>query len=340
MKTILVGCVLSLAACALGGKALAQTYAQFQGHKLPMIQRSVIPNVEGRLGHLAMDPKSGRLYVAAQRAGSLEVLDASGMKIAQSIKDLPDPSGVVFMDDTRRLAVACGDGAVRVYKADDSGQLTLERSIQLRGEADNLAYDAKAKRLWAGHGKFVSWLDLDKDAPLGSTPMPDFPEGMVIEPGGSRLFVNIAKRGEIVVLDRETGKIAETWTLKDAKGNHPMAIDGAAKRLFVATNEPARFIALDTNGGKEVARLEIPGDADDLWYDAPGKRVYASAGGSGGKVAMILQETPDKYSLEHREDTMAGASTSLLLGDRRRLIVTAPKMADQPTFVYIFLIPP
>lgn len=333
----MLSCVVLLAAAS---GLNAQTYAQFAGHKLPMIQRSVIPGAQGRLGHLAYDDTSGRLYVAAQRSNSLEVLDSGGMKIAQSIKDLPDASGVVLVKESRRLAVACGDGTVHVFKVDQSGQLSPERTIQLRGEADNLIYDAKNKRVWVGHGKNVSALDLDKDQPAMTTQVPDFPEGMAIEPDGNRLFVNIAKRGEIAVVNRETGKVVETWALKDAKSNYAMSLDATNKRLMVTTSEPARFIALDTNGGKEVARLEIPGDADDLWYDAPGKRAYASCGGGGGKVAMILQDTPDKYSVEHLEDTMAGASTSVLLGDKRRLIVTAPTLGDQPTFVYFFLIPP
>lgn len=317
-----------------------QAFSQFPGHKLPMVQRSVLAGVEGRVGHLAYDQTSGRLFVAAQRANSIEVLDATGMKTAQSIKDVPGPSGVVLMKDSRRLAVACGDGTVRTFKLDDKGNLTPERTIQLRGEADQLDYDPVAKLLYVGHGMFLSKVDPDKDDAVASLKLSDFPEGVVIEPGGKRVFVNIAKRGQIAVVNRETMTLESTWTLQDAKGNYAMAIDPARKRLFTVTQEPSKFIALDAADGREVARVDVPGGAEDVWYDALGTRAYVSCGGAGGKVAIVLQKDADTYTLDHQEPTMAGAGTSVLVPERRRLIVCAPKLADQPTFLYFFIIPP
>lgn len=340
LARLAASCALSLPVVFLSPAADAQTYAQFKGHKLPMIQRSVLADVEGRLGHLVFDPVSGRTFVAAQRSNSLEALDPSGFRTAQSIKDLPGPSGVVLMPDSRRLAVACGDGAVHVFTLNEKGELAPQRVIQLRGEADQLVYDQKAQALFVAHGKFVSRIDPNKDTDGTRAELPDFPEGLAIDPDSNRLFVNIAKRGEIVVLNRDDMKILTTWTLKDVKANYPMSLDVKNQRLMVATQEPAKFIALDTKDGREVARLDIPAGAEDMWYDAPGTRCYISCGGSGGKVAIVLQSDPNTYTVDHQEGTMAGAATSVLVPERRRLIVTAPKMADQPTFVYIFLIPP
>lgn len=334
------------AAVSLGGAAqtaTAQTYAQFaaQGYKLPMIMRGVLPNVEGRIDHVAFDPKSGRTYVACSKNGTLECVDASGLKVAQTIKDLPEPLGIVFLAEQRQLALTCGDGSVLIFKVDNDGKLDEKPTkVELRGEADPIRYDDKAKKLWVGHGYMLSWVDPATGKSGGEVKLPEAPEGFVLDPGSSRVFVNLPKKGEIAVIDREKGTITANWALKDIKGNYPMALDAANGRLFVAARDPAKLLVLDIKDGKEIARLDIASDADDCWYDIPGKRIYVSCGGSGGKVAMILQESPDKYSVEHMEGTAAGARTSLLIPERRRLVVLAPKLGDQQTFVYTYILPP
>lgn len=320
------------------GMSLGQSYMQFK-HPLPMIQRSVLVNVEGPMGKIAVDPRSGRMFFAARRAGSLEVLDRQGMKTVQSIKELNEPTGLWFLEDQRRLALTSGDGTLKIYSVSDEGELKEERSVQLEGEADGVRYDTEGKKLWIGHGKFVSSLDPATGTRGKKITVPGFPEGLAVDPKSNRLFVNIASTGQVLVIDRDKEEIISTWDLKDAKGNFPMALDAEGGRLFVATRSPARLLVLDSKDGKEIARLDAANDADDLWWDAPSKRVFLSAGGDGGKAAMYLQESETKYVLDQQISTAAGTRTSVLVPSQRRFIATAPKLAESPTFVYIFIIP-
>src|SRR5262249_19094197 len=48
--------------------------------QLPMIQRSVLNGVPGKINHMAMDPGINRLYVAAKAKNSLEMLDVANNK--------------------------------------------------------------------------------------------------------------------------------------------------------------------------------------------------------------------------------------------------------------------
>lgn len=325
--------------------ASGQTYAQFAGkHKLPMVQRSVLPDAEGRLGGMALDPKSGRLFFAVPRTGAVHVLDQTGMKTAQRINDLGEPSSLVFVPDGRLLAVTSGDSTVRLLTLAEDGSAKEDKKIEVRGEADPIVYDADAKRLWVGHGHFLSFIDPATGTAGGELKLPHAARGLVQDRTSRRLFATIARTGEIVVIDRgekdAAPKIEATWTLKGVTGIHGIDIDEVSGRLFVAAREPAALLVLDMKDGREIARVPITGDADDTWYDAPGKRIYVSCGGGGGKVEMILQENADTYKLEHSEPTAAGAAQSVLLREKRRLLVTAPRLADQPTFVYFFLIPP
>lgn len=322
--------------------APAQSYSQFKV-PLPMIQRSVIPNIEGRMGRLAMDPKSGLLYVAAMRDGTLQVMDKAAMKVAQVVPDLPEPQGVLFLNEQRRLVVSCGDGGVRILKVDDEGKLSPDREVRLGGEADVMRYDPQSKRFWVVHGKFVSSVDPlsgEKSKPIT---LPAMSEGLAVEENGPRVFVTAANEGKVFVVDKAKNEIVSTWEIKDLTGTSPLAIDEPGQRLFVVTRNPGRVVVLDISEagkGKELARMEIGEDADDAWWDAVGKRLYVSCGGGGGEVAMIMQDGKDSYKTEHRITTATGCRTSLLIPSQRRYIVIAPKSGDTPTFIFIYIIPP
>lgn len=337
-----IGAAVVLGVCGAQA-AVAQSWSQFQSPKpnpLPMIARSVIPEVEGRMGRLAMDQKSGRVYVAALRDGSLRVLDHTMMKVAQVVPELPEPQGVLMLEDQRRLLVTCGDGSVRVFKIADDGVATEERKVYLGGEADAVRYDERNKRAWVGHGKFVTSFDPATGEKSKSIELPAMCDGVAVEQRGGRVFANVGAEGKVVVIDKEKNAIETTWELKEAKGNNPIDLDEDNARVFVAARNPGRLIVLDSKDGKEIARLPIGEDADDLWYDRTGTRIYVSCGGGAGEVSIALQESKDKYSMWTREGTAAGARTSVLIPQKRRYVVIAPKSGDTPCFVFIYVIAP
>ena len=337
-----IGAAVLLGCCGVQA-AFAQSWAQFQNPKpnpLPMIARSVIPEVEGRMGRLAMDQKSGRLYVAALRDGSLRVLDHTLMKIAQVVPNLPEPQGVLMLEDQRRLLVSCGDGSVRVFKLADDGAATEERKVFFGGEADAIRYDERNKRAWVGHGKFVTSFDPATGEKAKTIDMPGMTDGLAVEQRGTRVFVNVGSEGKILVIDKDKNAIDATWTLKDAKGNNPIDLDEDNGRLFIASRNPGRLIVLDSADGKEITRLPIGEDADDLWYDRVGTRIYVSCGGGAGEVSIAKQDSKDTYTMWAREATTAGSRTSVLIPQKRRYIVIAPKSGDTPCFVFIYVIAP
>ena len=306
---------------------------------MPMVQRSVVAGIEGRLGHLAYDPASGCLYVACKAAGSVEVMDNTQMKTLQSVKDLPEPRGMAFSPTLRRLFVTCGDGTVRVFDVDKQGLLTQAAKVDFRGEANPIRIDPKTNRVHVGFGKFYSSFDGKSGEKGKEIELPGFADSILLEDAGPRVFVSIPKLGQIVVIDSNQNKIVETWAIKDAKDSVALTADQPDERLFVATRTPPQLVVLDMKTGNQVSKVDIANDADDAWYDAQGKRVYVSCGGS--KTAMVLQKGKDEYTLEHMEDTNAGAMTSLLIPDKRKLIVASPKVGpDGFTFLYIYVLPP
>jgi hypothetical protein len=113
--------------------------------------KQVIPRegVEGRIDHMAVDEKGGRLFMAALGNNTVEVIDlVAGMKI-NTIKVLEEPQGIVFIPESGRLVVVSGgDSKCRIY----DGSFKLLSQIDDLADADNVRYDAKAKQAIVGFG--------------------------------------------------------------------------------------------------------------------------------------------------------------------------------------------
>ena len=75
-----------------------------------------------------------------------------------------------------------------------------------------------------------------------------------------------------------------------------MALDEKGRRLFSGARFPAVLLVHDLDSGKEVARLEIGDDTDDLFFDAERKRLYIVCG--EGRIDVFRQESPDRYVAE------------------------------------------
>lgn len=318
-------------------------YGMFKGAVLPMIQRSVMQNVTGKIGQLGMDLVSGRLYVAAKNMGTVEMMDAGLLKQLSPITELSEPQGILVVSDLRRLVVSCtGDNSVSVFTLADDGQPAAERKLEFSGECDPLGYDAAAKRVYVGHGKNLGSFNIETGEKGPSLELPGMPEGFVVDATSDRVFVNIAKAGTVLALKRsasgELKKDAE-WKIKDLTDNYPMAFDPVRGHLFTVTRNPSKLVVLDTKAdGKQVAAFNCTDDCDTLWWDSVQKRIFAACG--GGKVDVFQVDAAGEYKPLHQEQTNIGCRTSIFVPEQRRLVVAAPKVGEDPVFLYIFIVGP
>src|SRR5437660_9963722 len=117
--------------------------------QLKLVQTIPLPNVEGRIDHLAVDVKGKRLFVAALGNNTVEVIDLKGGKLAKSLTGFHEPQGIAFLPDANRVIVANGGGGVDVL--DGGGYHVIHRRSELP-DADNVRYDGAAKRVSGGYG--------------------------------------------------------------------------------------------------------------------------------------------------------------------------------------------
>ncbi len=88
---------------------------------------------------------------------------------------------------------------------------------------------------------------------------------------------------------------------------------------------------VDTESGRVVAHLPCVMGVDDVWFDAPRKRIYAPG---AGFIDVFQQVDPDHYNHIAHVPVGAGAgSTSLLLPESRTtegtLYMSWPNMLPQ-----------
>jgi DNA-binding beta-propeller fold protein YncE len=294
-----------------------------------------LPNVNGRIDHMALDVAGKRLFVSALGNNTVEVVDLAAGKMVHSIRGLKEPQGVLYWPETNRLYVAnAADGHVRVYDGRSFEQI---REYDLSGDADNIRFDPNAKEVFVGYGSgALGVINLDLKANVGETMLDAHPESFQVERNGSRIFINIPEAGNVTVVDRRTRTVKAKWPVAGAKSNFPMAVDEANHRLFLGCRKPARMLVLDTADGKEVASVDITGDTDDLFYDASLKRIYVSGG--AGSVSVIEQKEPDHYNVIATIPSGEGARTSLFAPEFKRLYVARPHRGKQAAGLLVFAV--
>ena len=162
---------------------------------------------------------------------------------------------------------------------------------------------------------------------IGSIKLSAHPEAFELEKTGKRIFVNVPNARHVAVIDRDKGEVINTWKTDLAFGNFPMAIDEANHRLFVGCRLPSKLVVFDTESGKIVAKIDICGDPDEVFYDSKRRRIYTICG--AGKIDVIEQTDATTYASLAKIDTANGARTGLLVPDRDTLFVAVPHRGSQ-----------
>lgn len=291
-----------------------------------------LPGVEGRIDHFAVDEKNQRLFVAALGNNTVEVVDLNRGQVANRIAGLAAPQGISFAADLNRLAVAnARDGCCRVY---DGASLQPVGTVALGDDADNVRYDAAQGLFWIGYGDGgLAAIDAKSLAIVADIKLDAHPESFQLESAGDRVFVNLASKHRVAVVDRRQQRVIADWPLVDAAANFPMALDEQHQLLFVGCREPAKLLALDAKTGKTVQSVDIVGDADDVFYDAARNRIYV-AGGEG--AVTMIEHADSRLTPIGRIATAPGARTALFVPASGWLFVAVPHRGDQTAELRIF----
>ena len=324
-----------IAAVAFGALAWQRTAAQTPP-ALRQVAAIRLPGVTGRIDHLAFDPARQRLFVAALGHDTVEVVDSAGNAHLRSLPGFHEPQGIALVPDLSAVAIA--NGGTGTLQLVDAQTFATRWTSSIGGDADNVRYDAAAKRLYVAAVGGLYAVDPAAGKTIGRVPIDGHPESFQLETAGTHVYANLPGMlsSQVIAGDRGSMAVTARWPAQGCGGNYPMALDEAAARLFVGCRRPAKLAMVDTKSGSFVSSADIVGDTDDLFYDEARHRLYV-VGGEG--FIDVLGRDGDRLQRIGRVSTRAGARTGLWVASQGRLYVAAPARGGEPAEVRVFEAP-
>lgn len=299
---------------ATGCSANAQAYDPRDPQSpLQLIRTIELPNVKGRIDHMALGAGGKHLFIAENGNGSVDDVDLASGKVIGRISGLHEPQAIAWLAPQKEIAVTTADGLVTFYRAADRQQTAV---INLRSDADNLRIDQRNGRLVVGYGTGgLAVIDPARHRVVRSVSLPAHPEAFELV--GAKVFVNVPDAHKIVVADLDGGRDGLSLDTGPLFGNFPMAADPASLHIAVAYRAPGTVSVLDGRSGRAIFATPICGDADDLYFRSDQLVVVCGS----GSVALV-REAPQHSAAN--VNTRKGARTGILDGTSGHLFVAVP----------------
>jgi len=286
---------------------------------LTLTAQTPMPNVSGRIDHIAYDSGNHLAFVAALGNNTIEIVNIDTKQVVYSIKGLHEPQGVAFIPALQRLVVANGNNGACIFF--DSKNYTQLGSIDLKDDGDNIRLDAAANLLYVGYGSGgIAIIDATSMKQIASIPLDGHPESFQLSKKQNRIYINVPDADEIEVADLSSHTVIARWKNTNASSNFPMALDEENNRLFIGCRSPATLRMIDTQTGKDIQSVSCAGDADDVFYAAADSLVLVS----GGRGFVDVFKTGNTLKHINHIETSSGARTSLLLPSQKTLVLAVP----------------
>lgn len=300
------------------------------------LERTIrLPGIKGRIDHMAIDVKSQVLFITALGNNSVETVDLLKGESFNSVKDIEEPQGILFIPENNVLCVSSGGtGDCNFYDAKTFGFLS---KVKLGTDADNLRFDPVKKLIYVGYGEgAIAIVDAEKYSIQSKIDLSGHPESFQLDKKNNKIYVNVpdSKLIEVALLDNNS--VNNKISLKNAEANFPMDLDTVNDLILIGCRKPAELIVYDTKSSNEITRFEIRKDADDIFFDAKNKFIYISCG--EGYLQVFKQEKKEVYNLSQEILTRKGARTSLYVPELNKMYLAVPRNDEEEAVIQIYSI--
>ena len=181
---------------------------------------------EGGWDYITVDSGQKRLYISHSK--QVEVLDEESGKSVGVIPDTAGVHGIAVSSSLRRGFISNGgDGSVTIF---DTDSLKTIKNVKVN-DPDFILYDPFSKRIFPMNEK-ITVLDATTGDTAGELDLGGDPESAVSD-GKGTLYVNLADKGAVAVVDAQALKVTKTYPVDDCVSPHSMAYDAASQRLFI-----------------------------------------------------------------------------------------------------------
>jgi DNA-binding beta-propeller fold protein YncE len=323
MKTAaaeLIGAILVVLALAPAGQPAEPS-------SFELVQTITLKGKRGALDHVALDPKRERLFLANKANNSFDIVDLKKGSLFKQVTNQEAIQGIAYAADLDKVYV--GLGGKGLFNVFDGKTYRLLNTHKFEDDSDNVRYDPRTRLVYVAHAeKSLAVVDGKKYSVKADIKLPGDAEGFELAKGNSLLYVAIPSPCEVAVIDTQKNEVTANFAIKLADTATAIALDEAGHRILVGCRKQPMLVVLDMDSGKEVASVPIPGEVDDLFFDAGRKRIYASCG--EGFIAVLRQVDADHYESVENIPTTKQAKTSLFVPETSRLYLAVPRQEGKP----------
>jgi len=294
-----------------------------------------LPEVRGRIDHMAINLRNNVIYIAALGNNTVEVVDLNKASLVYSIKGLDEPQGICYIPVSNEIVIANGgNGKCMFYNA---STYSLLSTIDVGGDADNIRYDDRDNIIYVGYGNGgIAAIDAKAHKKINEVKLPAHPESFQLDHKHHLLFVNLPDDNSIAVVDQQNLKVADIWETKGLRANFPMTLDTTSGIVIVGFRNPATLVIYNPVTGQEQNRTELIGDVDDVFFDEKEQEIFASGG--SGYINIFKKENDHSFKKIASIPTRSGARTSLLVPSLRKLIVAERSSGGKTTALVVYKI--
>ena len=288
---------------------------------------------EGSWDYLTVDSAARRVYIS--HGNQVDLLDADSGDPAGSIPNTQGVHGIAIAPELERGFTSNGRaGTVTIF---DRKTLQAISEVKVGKNPDAIIYEPVMRRVFAfnAESKTASVIGAADGTVAATIDLGGVPEGPVAD-GKGYVFVNLKDEQSNMMLRIDSKKmtIQDRWPVGTAGCTDPgnMAMDRSTRRLFVRCKDRAKEAGccvmgvINADNGKLVATIPIGDRVDSAAFDPETKLIFMPDG--DGKVTIIHEDSPDKYSLAQNVESQPGARTIALDPKSHRIFLPAAKTAS------------
>jgi DNA-binding beta-propeller fold protein YncE len=299
---------------------------QAQDAPLKLIKSVELPGYSGDFDHFAIDEARGRLLLAAEDHGTLEVFDLKSGNHLNTIKGFEAPHSILVRPGAATILVT--DSGKGMSKLLDPLTYEVKGVIKLVPGADSIAYDPAQNIIYIVTGgkdvdmktSEIAAVDPDTGKKKNAvTLQDDHVEAMAVDAKGGRLFANLTQTNKIAVIDRKTMKVIATWPVPTAQQNAMVAFDEPQHRLYVGCRKPGMVLVMNSDNGAVVDSAPSPLRSDQMMFDQANNRLYSPGG--EGYIGIYDTSDPNHLKTVAKVPTTPGAKTGILVTEQKQLVL-------------------
>jgi hypothetical protein len=263
---------------------------------------------EGGFDYIFADVEGRRLYIPrGGPAGQLMVFNLDTLESAGAVANVS--AGGATLDPQSHH----GFSTTKPLTMWDAATLKVIKTIDVDGRPDGILCDPYNARVWVlSHmPPHATVIDAKEGTVVGTLDLGGAPEQAVSD-GKGTLFVNIADKANIAVVDAKTMTVKAHYDVssKGASGSG-LAFDAKNRVLFAYYRQPSPVVVIvNADNGNIITTLPTGMGVDTVAFNPATMEAMSAEG--GGSMTFIKENSPTSFAVEQTLQTMLGAKTLAL----------------------------